>query len=244
MNPLDELAALQAQPDPIAAAEQLAALLDLTSAGITIRGARIYGKGRTAAVEIDLSNGEVMTFDQARIMMRPAELVAELAACAGVVPKINGRQAGVAYTLVRALGEHRATTDANGVAIEWGVSYLQSAAVLDLDMANQAERWAAFERLNRIDPHTASRENATSLGANGLVLRHQDGTRLVRAGWLLGHVRQTQAAIGQSDLAQRMARVGWNRPGTSGRVKATAVARKATLGWNFYTVPEDWEADR
>ncbi len=244
MNPVEDLAAMQERngtPDPMTAAEQLAALLDLPSVGLGIRGARVYGRGRTARVEIDLSNGEVMTFDQARIMMRPAELAAETVACAGATPKINGQKATRAFALVRALAEHRETSTDNDVAIAWGTDYLQVEDVLDLDLDDQQQRWAAFERLGRIEPHAHARENGTSLATAGLVLRHSDGARLVRTGWFLGYVRQHEGAIGQAELAQRMAAVGWTRRGQRGRIKATCPSRPERLAWNFHLVPSDWQ---
>ena len=245
MNPVEDLAALQSSngaPDPMTAAEQLAALLDLPSVGLGIRGARVYGRGRTARVEIDLSNGDVMTFDQARIMMRPAELAAETVACAGATPKIKGQDATRAFALVRALAEHRETSTDNDVAIGWGMDYLQAAPVLDVDINDQAARWDAFNRLGQIEPYAQARENGGSVAAAGLVLRHHDGTRLVRAGWFLGYVRHQEAAIGQAHLSQRMASVGWTRRGHHGRIKATCPNRPEVLAWNFHLVPADWEA--
>jgi hypothetical protein len=241
-DPIEQLADQQAGgPDPITAAEQLAALLDLGSVGFGVRGARVYGRGRTARVEIDLSNGQCMVFAEARLMMRPAELAAELVACAGATPKLNGQKATRAFALVRALAEHREIDTDNDVATGWGMDYLQAADVLDLDLNDQGQRWAAFERLAHIEPHVAARENGRSLAAAGLALRHQDGTRLVRTGWFLGHVRQHETAIGQAELARRMAAVGWTRRGQRGRIKATCPSRIAVLAWNFHLVPADWE---
>ncbi|MGI8731138.1 MAG: hypothetical protein ACR2LK_14345 [Solirubrobacteraceae bacterium] len=242
MSTVDDLAVMQnGSPDPISAAEQLAALLDLGSVGIDVRGARVYGRGRTARVEVDLSNGETMVFAEARLMMRPAELAAELVACTGATPKINGQKATRAFALVRALAEHSEIDTDNDVATAWGMDYLQAADVLDLDLNDQVERWAAFERLDHIEPLAIAREHGRSLAAAGLVLRHQDGSRLVRTGWFLGHVRQHETAIGQAEIARRMAAVGWSRRGQRGRIKATCPGRAAVRAWNFHLVPADWE---
>lgn len=247
MNPVEALAATQrngAAPDPITAAEELGALLDLPSVGIDVRGGRTYGRGRAQRVEIDLGNGEVMVFKEARLMMRPAELRAEVVACAGVAPKVDGNKAARALLLVRALAERRQTDSDNDVAIEWGTGYLQAADVLDLDLDDQQQRWAAFHRLDGIEPHAHARENGTSLATAGLVLRHTDGTRLVRTGWFLGYVRQHEGAIGQAELAQRMAAVGWTRRGQRGRIKATCPGRPKVRAWNFHLVPDGWEDQR
>jgi len=244
MNPVAQLADLQERdgtPDAMTAAEQLAALFDLRSVETDVRGARVYGRGRTARVEIDLGNGETMIFNEARIMMRPAELAAEVVACSGATPKLNGQKATRAFALVRALAERREADSDSDVATGWGMDYLQAADILDLDLTDQGQRWAAFERLDHLEPHVVARENGRSLASAGLVLRHQDGTRLVRTGWFLSHVRQQETAIGQAELARRMASVGWTRRGQRGRIKATCPTREAVLAWNFHLVPADWE---
>ena len=82
---------------------------------------------------------------------------------------------------------------------------------------------------------------AANIAAASVVLRHLDGGRLVRAGWFYPWVRAHESTISRQALAPRMARVGWKRPGSSGRIKATAPDRAATLGWNFWIVPEAWE---
>jgi hypothetical protein len=41
-----------------------------------------------------------------------------------------------------------------------------------------------------------------------------------------------------------MLRVGWQKRGVSGRIKASAPSRPASLGWNFWTVPAGWEETR
>lgn len=135
-----------------------------------------------------------------------------------------------------------AITD-NEIACDWGAAYLQGADVIDLDFNDQAQRWGAFSRLERHDPLGKARETGVSVAAAGIVLRHEDGTRLVRCGWFFQHVRTLDSGVGQAALATRMARVEWNRRGGSGRIKATAPSHRGTLGWNFWTVPPAWEHD-
>lgn len=234
MSTVDDLAALQA-PDPIAAAQQLAALFDLPSAGVTIRGADIYGSGSRAAVEIQLSNGDVMTFDQLRDMANAGILAAELVACTGAIPKITKATALLGVSLVRTIARHHRAMSDNDAAIEWGVSYLQAADTLDFDLGDQAERWAAFSRLAEADrsrdPH--------ALPAN-LVLRHADGTRLVRSSWFVSHVKALDS-VGSREIPTRMSRVGWHRRGSEGRVKATRPGLRGQLNWAFFFVPVGWE---
>ena len=145
---------------------------------------------------------------------------------------------------MRALAERQQAVSENEIAVDWGASYLQAADVLDVDLNDQGERWAAFERLQNHDPWSRAREDGTSIAACGLVLRHIDGIRLVRCGWFAQYVRTLDAGTSQTALGARMARAGWTRRGGSGRIKATAPGREDTRGWNFWTVPADWEKSR
>ena len=57
MSAIDALSAAQnGVPDPMTAAEQLEALLDLPKVGVKILGARVVGRGARASVQIRLSN--------------------------------------------------------------------------------------------------------------------------------------------------------------------------------------------
>jgi len=134
--------------------------------------------------------------------------------------------------LTRTLAEHHAAMTDNDHAISWGIEYLQVADVLDVDLNDQAQRWGAFSRLKGLD--------------GGTVLRHLDGSMLVRIGWFRAWVRIDQDhTIPAQQVQQRMMRVGWRIRGGigGGRVKATCPGRTATLVWTFYDVPPDWGQD-
>jgi len=226
--------------DPMLATEQLEVLLGLPSVGISIRGANMWGSGSRASVEMTLSNGEVMTFDALRDMANMGMLAAELVACTGATPKLTKAASLRAVALMRSIGHQHRTMSDNDVAIEWGTSYLQAAEVLECDMENQADRWAAFSRLGEIDPWARAREYGIGVAKAGVVLRHTDGTRLVRSSWFVGHVKHQDAAASQRDIATRMARVGWQRRGSEGRVKATRPSFPGQLNWAFLFVPPGW----
>lgn len=246
-DPLDQLADQQtAAPDALGAAEKLGALWDIAPAGIWVRGARIYGRGRSARVEIDLSNRETMTFREAQVMMRAPELRAEIVACTGRAPKVSADKAIAAYALIRALADQEDADDDRTTALEWCSDFLQDTPLLDCDMRDMPHRRGAFEQLN-YDLWSRQREHGGSLASHALVLRDHDASRLVRAGWFLAHVRQRESNIGQAEISRRVLAVGWKRAGgqdsTSGRIKATSPARGTTpLAWNFYLVPATWEA--
>jgi hypothetical protein len=230
-----------AELDPQPALE---ALWGLDRVRLSIIGARIFGRGSEAPVDVMLSNGETLRMKALAEMAKPQKLMAEIAACAGVVPKLNSQQALHSVVLVRQLAEHEETIDENATAAEWGADYLQAATVLDVDLNDQAERWAAFSRLRTHDPAAVAREDARGLAACGIVLRHHDGSQLVRAGWFHQYVRTLDGTVGPTALGARMLRVGWTRRGASGRVKATAPGRREELGWNFWIVRDGWEAGR
>jgi hypothetical protein len=231
MTTIDDLATEQSGvPDPIAAAELLAALLDLPSVGLSIRGARVFGQGSRATVELDVSNGETLVWDTIRDMTRPASLAAEVVACTGACPQLKQAQAFRAVALVRALAEHGEVIGDNGIAANWGMDYLQAADVLDLDMNDQAQRWDAFSRLNGHPVEPWGR----------LVLRHTNGIQYVRSGWFLTYAR-TCDAIGPGALATRMQRVGWIRRGKEGRIKAVRPEFAQARSFNFWIVPNGWQ---
>lgn len=238
MSALDDLASMH-HPDPIAAAEQLAALLDLPSVGLTIRGARIVGKGSRASADLYLSNGETIMFESLREIAMPGRLALEIAAYTGATPKLKGPQAVQAVSLLRALAEHQESSSIDDHSIEWGVNYLQSAATHEVDMNDQAARWDAFCTLQRLDP--ASNGHTDSVAKASIVLIDTDGSRLVRCGWFRLHVKGEDNSVSPQEIAHRMKRVGWRRRGSHGRIKATRPGFSGVLGWDFYIVDAGWE---
>jgi len=189
----------------------------------------------------------MMVFDSLRDMTRPANLIAEVAACAGVAITLKQTAAVKAVVLVRAMAEHHRATNDNDAAIDWGVAYLQTATVLDVDMDDQAQRWAAFARLRDAQDGVEAAEapgRERTYAAATIVLRSHTGARYIRAGWFQRYVARQDSTISRQAVTVRMLRVGWQIRGNTGRVKATCPGRRDTLGWNFLLVPEGWENDR
>lgn len=248
MSEVEALAAAgSGEPDPISVAEQLGAILDLESAGWRVSGARIVGKGGSASGDLYLIDGagrrESIFFERLRDVAKASALRAELAATLGHAPKLSGDQAFATLAALRKLAEIQLSFDADEIARGWGADYLQIAPAIDVDMSDQRERWGAFEMLDGVDPVSlrASGEQP-SIAAAAPVLRDHDGTRYVRAGWFRSHVR-AEESISSTEVANRMQRVGWERRGRTGRVKATRPDLAGQpLAWSFYTVPEGWEA--
>jgi hypothetical protein len=225
-NERAEASALQTEE----ARDELEQLWGIDKVGLKIVGARIVGRGSRASADVYFDDGSEITFESVREAARPSTLLPELAACVGALPGLKQQQALKAVTLLRRIAEHQITFSEDEIARDWGTSYLQTAEALDLDMSDQAQRWAAFEALNR---RTEGQ----------LVLRHHDdGTRYVRCGWYRDHIRMHDGAVSALDVAHRMERVGWLRRGTHGRIKATCPNRPESLVWTFYEVPDGWEA--
>lgn len=231
--------------DAVETAKRLGDLLDLGSVGLSVTGAVIHGRGSKASADLLLSNGETVMFETLREFAQQTKLTVEIAATTGARPKLNQAHAIEAVTLLRQLAEHRRTFDEDDIATEWGVSYLQEADRLDLDINNQAERWAAFSQLAGIEPAMVAHATGVTLAAANVVLHHVDGTRFVRCGWFYAHARAQDVGLSQAQVAHRMERVGWNRRGSRGAIKATAPGGLAgELSWNFYMVPPGWEQRR
>jgi len=227
--------------DPIEAAERLAELLGLPKVGLGIRGARIVGRGAKASADIFLSDDSVMTFETLRDVGTVNRLALEVAACTGALPKLKAPQALQAVALLRTIAEHQETFSDDQIAREWGTSYLQAATTDDVDLEDQADRWRAFSSLAHVDPTTDRyRSESPSIAAASIVLVARNGARLVRCGWFRAHVR-AEENISATEVAQRMLRVGWQRRGVTGRIKASRASRPGQLAWSFYEVATGWE---
>lgn len=245
MTAIDELASEQSGPiDPMTAAERLTALLDLSKVGLSVRGARVVGRGSGASADLHLSDGTEINFPTLRDAANATRLAVEIAACTGATPRLKAPQAIQVVALIRALAEHQHVLTVDDLSIEWGLAFLQAADVLDIDLSDQGHRWDAFSRLEAIDPLTRWRSDGISIAKASLILRDTDGVRLVRAGWFRAHVRADDHQASPQEIAHRMERVGWRRPGRTGRIKATQPGFNGTLAWSFYAVPPAWEAER
>jgi NrS-1 polymerase HBD domain len=235
-------AAIQSTGGEPTPAARLTELLALASVGLHITGARIVGRGGGASADLYLSDGTEITFEKLRDFAKPQVLRIEVIATTGAKPKLNGERAADALVLLRQVAEHQATATADDHAIDWGLTFLQDADSIEVDINDQGGRWAAFELLGGREPMFAAREAATGYAKACVVIVGTDGTRYVRTGWLRAHVRESDPGISPPEIAQRMVRVGWHLRGSHGRIKASAPMRAASRVWTFYEVSSDWEA--
>lgn len=227
--------------DAIAAAHELTELLALPSVGLEVRGARIVGRGATASVDLMLSDGTTIAFETQRDIGTSKTLALEVAACTGATPTIKPAQAIRAVALLRLIGEHHETRTADQRYADMGLAYLQSAVVLPVDMDDQQARWEAFCTLERSDPRADSRFHDVTVAQASTVLEDGEGARYVRAGWFQMYVRREDATASPQEVGHRMIRVGWQRRGATGRIKATRPGNTGSLVWPFYVVAAGWE---
>jgi hypothetical protein len=222
-------------------AEQLTAMFDLESVGVTVIGARIVGVDSRATADLYLSDGTVIVFESLRDFATPARLTLELALATGATPQIKPQQAIRAVALLGALAERHRGATLDEISVEWGQTFLQSAETLDVDIADGGDRWAAFQHLEKVDPYGRARQENITIAQASVVLLNVDGTRFVRAGWFRQFVKGEDPGTSIRDIPMRMERVGWRRRNSRGQIKATAPGRRAELGWPFYVVPAGWE---
>lgn len=214
-----------------AAAGALTELLGLDQVDLKVTGARVFGRGAGASADLHLSDGTQITFESLRDVGMPSRLTVEVTACTGATPKLKGPQAIQAVALLRQIAEHTEAPTGDDLALDWCRGYLRGAETIDLDMTDQQERWAGFSRLDSQDDDSL-----------GTVLRHVDGVRYVRTGWFRNYVRAVHDhTVSPQQIATRVARLGWERAGGRGLVKATRPGGPGVLIWTFYVVPAGWE---
>lgn len=215
--------------------------LDKLEPPLTITGASLIGDGADAAVWITLSDDTELRFRTVREMTQATRLTAEVVGATGAEPKLNNPAAVRAVSLLKRYATHVRSMSEADEAVEWGVTFLQAAPVLDVDVNDQTERWGAFTKLGEIDPRARNRESNISIPAASLVLRSVDGTRLVRTDWMRAYVRSIEPRMTPTAIATLMQRVGWQRRGAEGRWKATRPGMPGQLNWAFWIVPTRWE---
>lgn len=246
----DELAArVEAAKTPaVDHAAALTAALGLDTIGRKVVGASIFGRGPDALVDVLLDNGERIAFARYADITKPVLLNATLITTLGVPAAINGAVATAIAVAIHQLAKHHAEADEDAAVQEFGVENLRFSPSIDVAMGDQAKRWTAFAALARMNPASDAGEDrsaAAYAAACTILVDAETGTRYVRAGWFQAFVkREVGGMYSPARLAQAMLRVGWTRPGSQGRVKATNPTDGRTLQWPFYTVAAGWETSQ
>lgn len=231
----------EAQATPL---EELGEMLALPTVGRRLVRVAMFGRGSEASADLLLDDGQRITFGSLAIFGSATKVNLHVGLSIGAAPKLKQADAHRAAVLLYQAAEREEGIGDDDLARGWGLEYLQDASLLDVDLTDQHARWAAFSRLAGLDPFSRAREVGGSLASASTVLRHTDGSRLVRAGWFYSYVRGQDVGVSAGQAWQRMERVGWRRPNRKGTVNANAPGRQGRLGWTFYLVAPEWEADR
>lgn len=246
MSAVDELAA--AQNGAVDPRDTLTALLELGAAGMTVTGADVFGRGPKASVDLNLKAAAGTTatiqFERFSDIGQGSKLTAYLVTCTGVAKSFSNQQAAMVAACVFQIAQHHESLTEDESARDWGLEYLRLAVTQELDLDDQADRWRAFCALAAVNPARDAGEDRSSaaLAANSLVLcDRRTSIMLVRAGWYQQYVRREAGGLySPGQLSVVMQRVGWQRPGTEGRVHAREPGGHGQRTWAFYRVPADW----
>lgn len=219
---------------------QLTAALRLDS--LTVTGAEMHGRGPSALVAIHLSDGTTIDAERFSDLLNTSRLGALVIAATGTPVLFKAMECATVAALTKRLAKRVAVVTANDLAREWGAAFLHAASVIDLNMADQRERWGAFARLDDTDPIAEARQSSRSIAAVSVVLRdNRTGARYVHSNWFLAHVRRDVGPINAGELVNRMSYAGWQRRGARGRIKATNGADGQSIPLPLYIVPKGWE---
>lgn len=220
----------------------LAECLQVAEAGIGVTGVELYGVGPQARVEVHLTDGSALACDRFGELMQAAKLNALVTTTIGYGTSIKGPQAVQACALIRKLAEvHRAQGE-HETTLDWASDFLAHATERKVKLGDQVDRFRAFAMVDAQDPVRNAMRTGASVASDSIVLRDEAGRRYVHCGWILQHVRRSWQPIAAAELAMRLEKVGWTRPGQRGRMKATAVGRKVTIVLPLWQVPSGWEA--
>lgn len=246
MTARDELrAAVDGQPATPDHAAALTAALGLDTIGRKVATANIYGRGPNAVVDVHLDDGQRIAFERFSDITKHAILNATLITTLGVIVALKAPEAASVAAAIHRLARHHDQADEDAAVSEYGTEYLRFSPSIDVDMSDRAERWDAFLALSRMNPASDAGEDrsAAAYAACGTVLIDTaTETRYVRAGWFQQFVKREAGGLyNPTRLVQAMLRVGWERPNSQGRVKATDPDGAGQLAWPFFTVAAGWE---
>lgn len=219
--------------DVLARVEELTELLGLDKIGRRVDMVRVFGRGSNAVAIVFLDDGGTIRLDPLSRFGTPTRLAQEIALQAGAAPTLKGSDVMRFMVLLHQLADHVATFEAEDRARDHGTDYLRATPVQIVQMDDQGSRWAEFSLLARCDAPG---------GPPRFVLEDQGtGARYVRAQWFRQFVRD-RSGPGEADATDRaVTSLGWSKPGSEGRIKASQPRGRETWNWAFYVVPKGWE---
>jgi hypothetical protein len=212
---------------------------------VDVQAVDVYGTGSKLSAKLRLDDGRVVEVESLTKAAYLAGYLPALMALHGVVIDGPWRTADSrrAVALITQVGERHVPLSDDDVARNWGVTFLERAHGLDVDMGDQEERWRAFTELRRRAQRTTNWTtfHPTSTGEQApreFLLVGRDGRRHVPVTFLVEHVRTvSKTFIGARRLNARMTRVGW---GHATR-RATNPSNGSRLTYVFYVVEQGWD---
>jgi hypothetical protein len=225
-------------------AEEISAIFGITEDPI-VHGWRSSRKA-TARVVFTTASGAELELDSWKAATgQGSTLAQEIGTQLGVEVQIKAEQVRRLNVLVGKFCETLAITTSRDRAFELGLTYLQEAETVSVDMTDQASRWAAFRLMHERNPMARARAENTSLAAAGLVLVDATGKRYVRIQWFTDFVKAHAVAGTAGTLLDHLEEPGnWNRiQNTQSRMKATNPETKEQIWQVLFEVPANWGGD-
>ena len=246
-NPdLDVLAAANGKRRP-ELLEELAELLRLARAGLRVLAARLRG----TYLEVDLSNGDTIYCERFAELWTPQGLARWVTQSTGVdAYGIKGAEAAKASAIIRQLAEITHERTIADIGRDHGLMFLELAPLETFTLNDQADRYRAFAKLDRLDPAADARYEAGLYNAaeGAAIARHSlalidraTGWRLVKCGHLFSMVKALGEVASPAELSRRMVAAGWDRAGKSGAITATPTApRSRRLVLRLWRIEPTW----
>ena len=127
-------------------------------------------------------------------------------------------------------------------AVELGRTFLQEAETLDVDLDDQAQRYAALKQLKDRHPIARAKADGTSAVTACIVLRDNVGRRYVRISWFVDFVKANAVSRQVGAIVEAMESPGmWSRLNDSkSRMKGTDPDTKDHVWQALYEVPANW----
>jgi hypothetical protein len=205
----------------------------------------VFGRGPAASVDVRLDDDSKITFDRFSDVAKPGVLSGYLVTTVGVFRTFKGAEAGAVAGAIHRLAQHHANEGEDDVTKDLTEEFLRLAPSHDVDMRDQGDRWRAFSMIAEQEKLHVNPEDrsAHAIASRSTVLVDvNSGKRYVRASWFASYVRaEAGPAHASGRLAIAVQRVGWTRPNSQGRIKATNPTDRRTLSWCFHVVPASRE---
>lgn len=234
-------AALAAARHPDAA-HRLTELLGQEQVGLHVTGTATFGRGGGAKAHVQLSDGQTIVFEPMRNIGNSSRLAVEIACSTGAKIAPTKGDAIEALSLIHDLADAIAgSTDDDIARDDYGHVFLADARERHVEMADQTDRWRAFNELKASDPVQEARDAGVEISAKAIVLVDDIGTRYVPVDVFCQYVRRSGWQISPGELKTRMLSVGWKRRNERGTICARQPGGKGQIVRAFYLVAAGWE---